>query len=161
MEEHLTNGHSEGQVSSNEAQDKKTPKLLVLSASDEKALKRVIDQYKPFYKTHISTHAEKLDRLAFTLAARRSHMLWRTFSISSDDEETLEVAKPIRSSAEAACAFVFTGQGAQYVDMGVQLLQYDVFKSYLSQINELYSRLGCTWSIFGKFLALFPLRGLH
>ncbi|KAI0895664.1 hypothetical protein F4806DRAFT_502638 [Annulohypoxylon nitens] len=139
-----TNGH---RVSS-------TSRLLVLSAADEKALKRVIEQYQDFYKTQISHYPSKLDDLAFTLSTRRSHMLWRTFAVVNggpyDQDENLSVAKPIRSSSESGIAFVFTGQGAQYADMGAGLLKYPLFKSTLQQIDEIYFSLGCTWSIFDE-----------
>ncbi|KAI1459907.1 hypothetical protein F4805DRAFT_35615 [Annulohypoxylon moriforme] len=152
---HITNGKTNGisnGINGYYADSKS--RLLVLSAADEKALKRTIEQYQEFYKTEISHSSSKLDDLAFTLSTRRSHMLWRTFAVVNggpyDQDETLSVAKPIRSSSEFGIAFVFTGQGAQYVDMGAGLLQYPLFKSTLQQIDEIYFSLGSTWSIFDE-----------
>lgn len=130
------------------------PKLLVLSAKDEKALKRMTQAYKTFHKDRIAGNPTKLDALAFTLADRRSHMLWRTFAVVNNGTESQDVGlsatKPIRSSSETGLAFVFTGQGAQYVDMGWELIQYPIFKAMLERIDEVYRSLGCEWSIFGK-----------
>ncbi|KAI1499235.1 hypothetical protein F5X99DRAFT_390720 [Biscogniauxia marginata] len=129
-------------------------RLLVWSAADEKALERTIQGHKTYYKQHIMGNIENVDRLSYTLAARRSRMLWRTFAVIDEESHSkgveLSTAKLIRTSAEAALAFVFTGQGAQYADMGVELLQYPVFHRTLQQIDEVYSSLGCEWSIFDE-----------
>jgi acyl transferase domain-containing protein len=72
-------------------------------------------------------------------------------NVEADNQnQALSIARPIRSSADVGLAFVFTGQGAQYVNMGYDLVQYPVFSSFLQQINQLYASLGCQWSIFGK-----------
>lgn len=48
-------------------------------------------------------------------------------------------------------AWVFTGQGAQYVDMGLELADvYPVFEETLQKVEKVYRELGCSWSIFGK-----------
>lgn len=130
------------------------PRLLVWSAADEQAAKRSLRDQELFYKEKIAGNRTKLDRLAYTLAARRSHMLWRSFAIVTESETQegtaeLDPAKPMRSSPDATLAFVFTGQGAQYTDMGWDLVQYPVFADTLRQIDSIYQSLGCTWSIFG------------
>lgn len=130
----------------------KLPKLLVWSAADEGALKRTTQAYELYYEHKIAGDPLQLDRLAFTLAARRSRMLWRAFSIVADGAETrrLPRAKPTRSSAEVALAFVFTGQGAQYANMGSDLRQYPVFDETLRRVDSIYRGLGAEWSLFGK-----------
>ncbi|GAW24702.1 hypothetical protein ANO14919_142930 [Xylariales sp. No.14919] len=131
-----------------------TSKLLVWSASDEKALHRTLQQYEHYIGSHIVGQTKKLKQLAYTLASRRSHMLWRAFSISSDTILTpnnkLPFSKAIRASTEAGLAFVFTGQGAQYVDMGLGLMQYPTYEATLKRIDSLYRGLGCEWSIFDQ-----------
>jgi hypothetical protein len=133
---------------------KNDSRLLVLTAADEKALGRMVQGYEIFYKSLVKNDPVKVDRLAFTLAARRSHMLWRTFAIVNGRPENrrvgLSTAKPIRTSAEGGLAFIFTGQGAQYVKMGMDLLKYQVFERTLQQVDDIYARLGCEWSIFGE-----------
>lgn len=131
------------------------PKLLVWSASDEKAIKRTMEGYESFCADKVWSDPAKLNKLAYTLAARRSHMLWRTFAVITDGlgsqaGQVVPSAKPIRSSSELELAFVFTGQGAQYVDMGWDLIQYPVFDETLRQIDDIYRDLGCEWSIYGE-----------
>ena len=80
-------------------------------------------------------------------------MLWRAFSVTSDDFSTMTAklitSKAVRTSAEASLAFVFTGQGAQYVDMGLALMQYPIYAATPRHIDTIYRDLGCEWSIFG------------
>lgn len=128
----------------------RSSKLLVFSALDEKSLKRTLDQYQTFYTSQVQPFPSKIPRLAYTLAARRSRMLWRTFAITEEASDSLSAAKSVRASAEVGMAFVFTGQGAQYVDMGVELLQYPVYKHTLEKVDAEYKRLGCAWSISSK-----------
>ncbi|RTE72429.1 hypothetical protein BHE90_013160 [Fusarium euwallaceae] len=130
-------------------------KLLVWTAASEKAVKRVLEGYDAFYKQHVAGRPWKLDHLAYTLTSRRSKMLWRSFAVVSEgleDDQTQHLAteKPIRSSADVGLAFIFTGQGAQYIDMGKGLTQYPIFHNTLKQIDDIYRKLGCGWSIFDE-----------
>ncbi|KAI1738681.1 hypothetical protein F4680DRAFT_459720 [Xylaria scruposa] len=130
------------------------PALLVWSASDEKALHRMLQQYESYIKAHDA--GETVKRLAYTLASRRSHMLWRAFSVVSDDSiamsPRLPISRPARASTDVGIAFIFTGQGAQYVNMGLGLLQYPIYEATLKRIDHIYRDLGCEWSIFNQVL---------
>lgn len=147
VNEHAT-GHVNGHATD------ASPKLLIFSASDEKALARATAQHETYLSNNPSTD---IDLLSYTLADRRSHLLYRTFSICDGHQLTssppisLPTEKPIRSSSsETGIALVFTGQGAQYVNMGVDLLRYPVFEDTLRRVNEVYGRLGCPWSVFDE-----------
>lgn len=129
--------------------------LLVWSASDEEALKRMIKQYSVHYCDEAIAQPGLRNKLAHTLAMRRSNMLWRSFAIlsPSDAPKSLQsaVSKPYRSS-RTGLAFVFTGQGAQYSGMGSQLLLYPIFSSTIRKIDALLSGIGSSWSIYGMKL---------
>ncbi|KAI1318470.1 acyl transferase domain-containing protein [Xylariaceae sp. FL0255] len=116
------------------------PRLLIWSASDESALNRMLQGYNTYYADRVQGSQTKLDQLAYTLAARRSEMTWRTTESS--------LCQPgVRASIKKALAFVFTGQGVQYAQMGLELLEYPEFKAALLEANEIFKRLGCEWSI--------------
>ncbi|KAF5555172.1 polyketide synthase, partial [Fusarium phyllophilum] len=137
----VANGHSEVEL----------PKLLVWTAADEKAAKRTIEAYNNLYKEKVSGNHKKLDYLASTLATRRSNMLWRaSVVVHGSPKETLSPSKPIRSSEDLGLAFVFTGQGAQYINMGLGLEQYPVYRETLEKIRDIYSSFGCSWNLFGN-----------
>lgn len=151
------------------------PKLLVWSAADEAALKRMTQAYASYsyhdsyYEDdrvtgHVAFRHPKLARLAHTLSERRSRMLWRAFSVVMDgagtegqqQQQPLTSSKPVRSSAEVGLGFVFTGQGAQYATMGCDLCSYPVFYATLQQVDRVYRSLGAPWSsVSGERIYLF------
>jgi acyl transferase domain-containing protein len=135
---------------------KATPgyQLLTWSARDEAALKRMLHLYDGYLKTSTHGDADFLGNLAYTLAARRTLMAWRSFSIVDEQgaPETLDLpaAKCERAARDVGVAFIFTGQGAQYANMGMELLRYPIFKATLIEIDSIFQQLGAEWSLFGK-----------
>ncbi|KAI9373556.1 polyketide synthase [Aspergillus egyptiacus] len=127
----------------------RTAKLLIWTAADEKAAQRLIEAYAPFCRDSVSSDLVKIDRLAYTLATKRGRMLWRSFAVTQGAKEVSPV-KPVRSSTETGLVFVFTGQGAQYADMGSGLLEYPEFSKIMYQIEAVYRSLGCPWSLFDE-----------
>lgn len=131
--------------------------LLVWSAADAGALKRMTDAYHKYYHENIAGNSAKLNQLAYTLAARRSLMPWRTYAVIDDtcDNPALSQlipADPTRIPMEdTTAAYVFTGQGAQYVGMGLELLRYPAFKESLQRSDEILATLGCDWSILSEW----------
>lgn len=147
------NGHAIEEHDKTSSAGSDLPKILVFSAADEKAMKRVMTAYEEYFVNNTSKDRSKLAKLAYTLSDHRSRMLWRSYALAKPGSETTEPsfspANAIRSSADANLAFVFTGQGAQYVGMGHDLLQFPVYKETLRKIDSIYSALGCDWSILG------------
>ncbi|KAI1342766.1 hypothetical protein F5Y15DRAFT_428725 [Xylariaceae sp. FL0016] len=129
-------------------------RLLVFSAQDEKALERTSHVYQEFIKNYHSDSEDIIDRLAYTLAVRRTKFRWRNFSIQSTrsggHDSTMMASKPIRASTETGLAFVFTGQGAQYANMGTQLLRYPKYQHTVLRAQEVLRGLGCEWDIFDE-----------
>lgn len=140
-------------------------KLLVWSAADSGALERSLKSYARYYHDRILGDAKQLAQLAYTLAARRTHMQWRTFAVMNPGQRghahegvvyeeasaTLPTIKPTKASAvKNKVVFIFTGQGAQYCGMGIELLVYPVFRDSLTRSNDMLAEMGCDWSIIGK-----------
>ena len=76
-------------------------------------------------------------------------MTWRSFAVVGQGQSNLSISNLIRSSRETGLAFVFTGQGAQYASMGMELLQFPVFRATLEAANDTFRDLGAKWSLFG------------
>ncbi|CAH0050429.1 unnamed protein product [Clonostachys solani] len=143
-----TNGHAEDDRQASSSPDYQ---LLMWTAKNEASLKRMLPQHVEYYGSKIVGSKELLKRLAFTLADRRSVMPWRSYAIADaqDKSEALNSAlsAPVRASRDVRLAFIFTGQGAQYVGMGLGLLEYPVFASTLSKISQIFRELGADWTL--------------
>ncbi|KAI0855253.1 polyketide synthase [Xylaria cubensis] len=121
-----------------------SPQLIVLSSHDQDGISRLAKAYRehpindPFYD------------LAFTLAAKRTQFNWRaaivTNSIESLQEAFAEKLEVRRVAADPGLALVFTGQGAQWARMGMELVHYPVFRESLELADRYFKDLGSDWS---------------
>ena len=132
------------------------PYLFVWSAPDEAALKRVAFSYRDYIVKDAPylDHELFLGNLAFTLSERRSRMPWRSFAVArsrSALQSTLQSnhAKPARISSTLRLCFVFTGQGAQWPGMGMELLHFPVFNQSLHAAEIYFQSLGSKWRLLG------------
>ncbi|KAE9365744.1 BcPKS1, polyketide synthase [Stipitochalara longipes BDJ] len=132
-----------------------TPKLLVWSAADEGGLARLSEVYDAYFKKALGTSHitdSYLENLAFTLGHRRSVLPWKSFAIADTPDSLQEyknlISKPVRSSKNLGIAFVFTGQGAQYSQMGADLVKFPVFQKTLELVDAVFRDLGAEWSLF-------------
>ncbi|GAA87467.1 hypothetical protein AKAW_05581 [Aspergillus luchuensis IFO 4308] len=125
-------------------------KLLVWSAADEKTASRVAQGYKDFLSEHTESRSlAYLEALAFTLSRRRSQFPWRTFCVSDPSQGlgNLSVSPAVQVNSKLQVCFVFTGQGAHWVGMGKELLDYDVFRRSLEESDTLLHNVGCHFSV--------------
>lgn len=66
------------------------------------------------HSAYLSKHPEKREDISYTLAERRERLKYRAFSVSDDACQLGEPATVTSQGIEQA-AFVFTGQGAQWL----------------------------------------------
>jgi amino acid adenylation domain-containing protein len=124
------------------------PQLLLLSAKTEAALQRATLGLADWAASEPSA---KLADAAYTLAVGRARFLERRAVVASS---LVEAAARLRDGAEAArgkapptppkVAFMFPGQGSQYVDMGRNLYETEaLFRLVVDECAEiLRERLG-------------------
>ncbi|PSN60679.1 polyketide synthase [Corynespora cassiicola Philippines] len=102
-----------------------------------------------------------LEKLAFTLSCRRSHLQYKTAIVASSIEELCGKLDNIldgsiretKSESQPTVCFVFTGQGAQWAGMGQQLLPaYPVFAHAMKTAEEEFIRLGADWNLIPELL---------
>lgn len=132
-------------TSSNKSRPRKN--LLLFSANHSEALKTIAHNYE----NYIEKHPDRLDDLAYTLARRREHLRIRNFAVT-DGSTPFEVSPQTKSQGPCETAFVFTGQGAQWVQMGKQLMvDYPSFLANIRFMDEVLQSLeqAPPWTIEG------------
>lgn len=121
---------------------------------------RLCQTYMDFLRRSISPEnnelayerATQIAGLAYTLSERRTIFDWRSFAVAESTEDllaSLERSLPQlpRAVKSPSCAFVFTGQGAQWYAMGRELQEYKTFKQSIIAADEYLVSLGCPWSV--------------
>ena len=114
-----------------------TPSLLVFSANDSDSAQKVIQNIGNYYVQQ----RPSLHDLAYTLGARRQHLSYRAFSVNNGSAP-FEVSSITHCAASQPPVFVFTGQGAQWPEMGKALMHdFPAFLQDLRSMDRTLSRL--------------------
>jgi acyl transferase domain-containing protein len=139
----------------------KKGRLILLSARDEAALERLRQSYSEHFmeianrasSSQLFDESSYLDSLAYTLGCRRSIFPSRSFVTASSLSELKEAFSVKKSGSTKVAvvprlAFVFTGQGAQWARMGIELMAYTVFAHSVQEADKHLSvELLCKWSV--------------
>ncbi|KAJ0122144.1 reducing polyketide synthase [Diaporthe amygdali] len=98
---------------------------------------------------------EFLANLAHTLSGARSRLSWRATCVADSATELRDylTTRPgdgatrdtSSSTGSKRIGFVFTGQGAQWARMGVEMLDRPVFGASVAKSAQFLSDMGCTW----------------
>ena len=132
-------------------------KVFMFSAEDKGGLKRLKASLPSFLqKKTLDTKVDQatyLRNLAYTLNERRSQLQWKFHAVASslkqlqttlaqDDSDALAG----RSTRQPRIGFLFTGQGAQWARMGIELMEYKVFRTSVEAASHyLRAEEGCSW----------------
>ncbi|KAF7919956.1 uncharacterized protein EAE98_009190 [Botrytis deweyae] len=113
------------------------PHLLVFSAHDRETLERNIDAHAQL-SFGLAKGQPMLD-LAYTIACRRTKLTRRAFAVCRKESYVNSLSSALENEhAEkdpATVALIFTGQGAQWPQMGARLLQ--LYPHFLKSIQSL------------------------
>jgi acyl transferase domain-containing protein len=131
--------------------------LLPVSASNLKALESWVSKL-----CAIDLAKYNLHDIAYTLGSRRTHLSSRGFLIAAENTITedmnLAQLQTLRSTANdipgAPWTFVFTGQGAQWPQMGKELIeQVPSFRASIRNMDDALQKLPHppSWALIGKF----------
>lgn len=149
-------GLSLGSVLREAATEPKTPKLLVWSSHEQGGISRTATNLVSYLsERQFPPDASLLPRLAYTLSERRSRLPFTSFAVAkcvaSAPAALTSSARPIRPTSENPTAvFIFTGQGAQWAGMGLELMAYTTFRHRMAEAAAHLRALGCGWDLVGE-----------
>ncbi|TDZ67773.1 Highly reducing polyketide synthase FUM1 [Colletotrichum trifolii] len=127
------------------------PQLLLYSANTQSSLKKNKEQYDEF----VSQNAKLMPSVAYTLGARRQKMPFRAFRVVDEAGQSLaEAIGATKSSPNTSkVVMVFTGQGAQWPQMGLSLVhRHQRFRADLELMDRILQDLqhAPTWHVIDE-----------
>ncbi|KAK2057699.1 hypothetical protein LY76DRAFT_656636 [Colletotrichum caudatum] len=141
----------------------KIKRLYPITSQDRNGLLRTKKALASYLKSSSFTSLPEdqqidfLQDVAFTLSKKRSFFQWKSYVVASSssiqdlaralEKKDASVAETL-SSRTPRLGFVFTGQGAQWPAMGMELFKaYPVFRASVESADAyLRDELGCQWS---------------
>ncbi|KAL2814138.1 hypothetical protein BJX63DRAFT_393019 [Aspergillus granulosus] len=137
------------------------PRVFMVSAASEKSCQRTCARLARYI---ISNHLNSINpdavlaRLAYTLSKQSVHAFRVSFVASNMDDLVTQLNAAAHSPVprrekmgQSRVALVFSGQGAQYAEMGRDLLKsYPSFVRSLEHARQQLARLGCPWDILSE-----------
>lgn len=132
-------------------------RLFVFSSHDQAGFRRNADALVEHLDSlgPAASSSDFLANLAHSLSGARSSLSWRATCVVENTTELRDylTTKPgDRASRDASSrteapriGFVFTGQGAQWARMGVEMLDRPVFRDSVAQSAIFLQEMGCVW----------------
>ncbi len=136
--------------------------LFLFSAQDKEGLKRTKQALANHLLNKLGDESLNtqtyLADLSFTLS-RRATLQWRTSITASSIQQLWENLRNdanvsiTRARDHPRIGFVFTGQGAQWPKMGIELMVYPIFRESIQAADEyLKAACSCSWSVEGELM---------
>ena len=129
-------------------------KLFLISANDKESLRTRIKDFGIYFEQHPEVFERSLfGNFAYTLGNKMSQLSYRVgVPATSLDGLGIRLAQlkinPSRVLGAPICSFVFTGQGAQWAQMGIPLTHdYPVFESAITRADKCLRDLGAEFSL--------------
>lgn len=127
-----------------EKENKKETNLLTISANTKQSVEKMIEKYKIFLE---NTDNINLKNMSYTLNTGRKNLSYRT-AIIFDSKENLQnklnsnVKIINKDRKKGKNIFLFSGNGTQYVNMGMNLYKNNkIFKQYFDKCEERYKEI--------------------
>ena len=112
--------------------------LLVLSANTQESLRRHLANYHGY----INAYPGNLIDIAYTLALRREHLPYRSFLVTSDSSASSAASLVKVPSKTPDIILAFSGQGAQWPEMGRALIQRNpMFREDIKRMDRILQTL--------------------
>ncbi|KAF3392979.1 Compactin diketide synthase mokB [Talaromyces pinophilus] len=128
-------------------------KLIFISANDKQSLVQRIKDFGIYFEQRPEVFEKLLfGNFAFTVGSKLSHLSYRiALPACSLDNLGIRLAQ-LKVNApkvlgDPKIGYVFTGQGAQWAQMGCALMEYPIFKAVIQQADDYLRQLRAEWSL--------------
>lgn len=132
----------------NEHKTNSQQSLLLFSAYSSDSLADQIDVCQKYAQTkHVS-----IKDLSYTLANRREHRPHRAYAVTGNASTFQASAPQVASNSHPHVGWIFTGQGAQWAQMGAELIDTnDIFCHTIRKLDRFLLTLPVplSWTIEG------------
>lgn len=129
--------------------------LFLFSAKSDSSLSAYLASFARYLDDQ-NDRGNFLKDLSFTLGQRRNHFAHRHTVVSGSLEELktkisscTSISGRATKTRDPTVGFVFTGQGAQYAQMVVDLHHIRPFSAALNRADEIIRKFGASWSLIG------------
>ncbi|KAJ2982753.1 hypothetical protein NQ176_g1174 [Zarea fungicola] len=122
------------------------PRLMLYSANTADSLQKQVTNSR----AHVAEHAKLSADISYTLAMRRDHLPHRAFDIVVDGLVQTSQAASKAPGTAPDLVLVFTGQGAQWPQMGIELLKSSKkFRETFAKMDQTLQELpgGPSWRL--------------
>lgn len=119
--------------------------LFCYSAHEKSAVSRIMSSHSEYLKSQSQEVSPKLlTDYSYTLGSRRSTLEWKGFVVAKSISElaakleTAGSANIVRSlrKEQPRIGFLFSGQGGTWAKMGMDLMQFEVFKASMAEASD-------------------------
>ena len=130
---------------------------FVLSSHDTVSGTNIIRKMADYVGSRRNEDKSFMHNLAFTLSEKRSLFSFRLAVSASTPAELHDILSRShqnlrKQSNVPRVGFVFTGMGAQWAGMGLELLErYPLMQTAFTKADECLKALGCSWMPSRKF----------
>lgn len=129
-------------------------KLIFISANDKDSLQQRIKDFGIYFEQRPEVFEKLLfGNFAFTVGSKLSHLSYRIAvpACSLDDLGIRLAQLKVNASkvlGDPKIGYVFTGQGAQWAQMGCALIdEYPIFRAVIQQADDYLRQLHAEWSL--------------
>ncbi|KAH6992538.1 hypothetical protein EDB82DRAFT_444127 [Fusarium venenatum] len=135
--------------------------LFLYSAHERSGVQRVIESHLPYLKSKSGEDDSFFRDYAYTLGCRRSSLEWKHAVVAKSLQDLISKLQKINDShfkrtsrnKQPKVCFLFSGQGAQYAQMGKELMGFEVFRTTLeSSSRYMKDTLGSQFDLLEEIL---------
>lgn len=135
----------------------KVPRLLLFSAKHPKALERMVRDHQAYHMSN----PDLLPDMAHTLAMKREKLSHRVCCVANEVDDWSMIESTRHGSYDPSkLIFVFSGQGAQWAQMGKALIQnIPSFRTSVEEMDMVLQTLsdGPKWTLMGELAIFIPI----